>query len=80
MRRCAKPARRHFRPFDAFSVNSLIPTWTTSPSMQTYRKKYAPGNAVLFSEQGANQMDHGLLHAPLYLAGALTLQGFQGHE
>jgi predicted AAA+ superfamily ATPase len=43
---------------------------TKAKSMQTYRDKYAPANAVLFSGQGANQLDHGLLHAPLYLAGA----------
>lgn len=43
---------------------------TKAKSMQTYRDKYAPANAVLFSGQGANQLDHGLLHAPIYLAGA----------
>ena len=43
---------------------------TKAKSMQTYREKYAPPNAVLFSGQGYNQLDHGLLHAPLYLAGA----------
>lgn len=43
---------------------------TKAKSMQTYRDKYAPATAVLFSGQGANQLDHGLLHAPLYLAGA----------
>lgn len=45
---------------------------TKAKSMQTYREKYAPEVAILFSGQGSNQMDHGLLHAPLYLAGALT--------
>ena len=42
---------------------------TKAKSMQMYRAKYAPENAVLFSGQGSNQLDHGLLHAPLYLAG-----------
>ncbi len=46
---------------------------TKAKSMQVYRGKYAPENAVLFSGQGSNQRDHGLLHAPLYLAGASRL-------
>jgi len=47
---------------------------TKAKSMKTYREKYAPGIAMLFSGQGSNQYDHGLLHAPLYLAGALRFQ------
>lgn len=47
---------------------------TKAKSMKAYREKYAPENAILFSGQGANQRDHGLLHAPLYLAGALRIQ------
>ncbi len=43
---------------------------TKAKSMKTYREKYAPETAVLFSGQGAHQRDRGLLHAPLYLAGA----------
>jgi hypothetical protein len=39
--------------------------------MQPNRDKFAPRNAILLSGQGTNQMDHGLLHAPLYLAAAL---------
>ncbi len=39
-------------------------------SMQSYRDRYAPPLAALFSAQGTNQIDNGLLHAPLYLAGA----------
>jgi predicted AAA+ superfamily ATPase len=44
---------------------------TKAKSMKTYREKYAPERAVLFSGLGANQLDAGLLHAPLYLAGAI---------
>jgi uncharacterized protein len=44
---------------------------TKAKSMKTYRAKYAPAKAVLLSGQGANQIDSGLLHAPLYLAGAI---------
>jgi len=47
---------------------------TKAKSMKTYREKYAPKQAILFSGQGANQNDHGLLHAPLYLAGSLRVQ------
>ncbi len=46
---------------------------TKAKSMRSYREKYAPEKAVLLTGQGANQMDHGLLHAPLYLAGAIPL-------
>lgn len=42
---------------------------TKAKSMKVYREKYTPETAVLFSAQGTNQKDHGLLHAPLYLAG-----------
>ncbi len=45
---------------------------TKAKSMKTYREKYAPENAILYSGLGANQRDQGLLHAPLYLAGALS--------
>jgi hypothetical protein len=45
---------------------------TKAKSMRTYREKYAPEKAILFSGRGINQLDHGLLHAPLYLAGALS--------
>jgi predicted AAA+ superfamily ATPase len=44
---------------------------TKAKSMKTYREKYAPQNAILCSGQGSNQRDHGLLHIPLYLAGAI---------
>ncbi len=44
---------------------------TKAKSMKTYREKYAPEDAILFSGQGAHQRDRGLLHAPLYLAGGL---------
>lgn len=43
---------------------------TKAKSMKTYREKYAPAMAILYSGLGANRLDHGLLHAPLYLAGA----------
>jgi len=46
---------------------------TKAKSMQVFRDKYSPEMAVLFSAQGTNQFDHGLLHAPLYLAGAIFL-------
>jgi predicted AAA+ superfamily ATPase len=46
---------------------------TKAKSMQVFRGKYAPERAVLFSAQGTHQFDHGLLHAPLYLAGAVSL-------
>jgi uncharacterized protein len=42
---------------------------TKAKSMKIYREKYHPAQAVLLSGTGANQMDEGLLHAPLYLAG-----------
>jgi predicted AAA+ superfamily ATPase len=48
---------------------------TKAKSLKTYREKYTPERAILLSGRGANQLDHGLLHAPLYLAGALSLQG-----
>jgi predicted AAA+ superfamily ATPase len=44
---------------------------TKAKSMKVYREKYTPEKAILFSGQGTNQKDHGLLHAPLYLAGTL---------
>lgn len=44
---------------------------TKAKSMNVYREKYHPAHAVLLSGQGANQLDDGLLHAPLYLAGAM---------
>lgn len=46
---------------------------TKAKSMQVFREKYSPEKAVLFSAQGANQFNHGLLHTPLYLAGAVKL-------
>lgn len=46
---------------------------TKAKSMQTYRQKYAPERSILFSGLGALQLDNGLLHAPLYLAGAIPL-------
>jgi predicted AAA+ superfamily ATPase len=45
---------------------------TKAKSMQTYRRAYQPEKAILFSGLGANQFDQGLLHAPLYLAGAIV--------
>jgi uncharacterized protein len=42
---------------------------TKAKSMNVYRERYQPASAVLLSGVGANQVDHGLLHAPLYLAG-----------
>ena len=44
---------------------------TKAKSMRVFRQKYSPEQAVLLSAQGANQQDHGLLHAPLYLAASL---------
>ncbi len=44
---------------------------TKAKSMNVFRQKYSPKLAVLLSAQGANQNDHGLLHAPLYLASRL---------
>jgi hypothetical protein len=41
---------------------------TKAKSMRVFRQKYSPELAVLLTAQGANQQDHGLLHAPLYLA------------
>lgn len=41
--------------------------------MKTYGQKHAPERAILFSGLGAHQLDNGLLHAPLYLAGANAL-------
>lgn len=43
---------------------------TKAKSMKTYREKYLPARAVLLSGLGANQIDGGLMHAPLYLAGS----------
>jgi hypothetical protein len=37
--------------------------------MKTYRERYQPEKAILFSGCGINQMDNRLLHTPLYLAG-----------
>jgi predicted AAA+ superfamily ATPase len=51
---------------------------TKAKSMQTYREKFAPRNAILLSGQGTNQMDQGLLHAPLYLAAALDPEALPG--
>jgi len=45
---------------------------TKAKSLKTYRQKYVPEKAVLFSGLGAHQLDDGLLHAPLYLAGAIS--------
>jgi len=59
------------------SGNQIIPVEvkaginTKAKSLQVFREKYSPENSVLFSAQGANQLDSGLLHAPMYLAGAL---------
>lgn len=44
---------------------------TKAKSMRIFREKYSPELAVLLSAQGASQQDHGLLHAPLYLASNL---------
>jgi uncharacterized protein len=44
---------------------------TKAKSMQVFRKKYSPDQAVLLTAVGAHQEDNGLLHAPLYLAGKL---------
>lgn len=44
---------------------------TKAKSMRTYRQRYSPEKAILFSGLGVNQFDHGLLHAPLYLASAV---------
>jgi len=46
---------------------------TKAKSMKTYREKYTPKNAILLSGQGSCQKDNGLLHAPLYLAGSVTV-------
>ncbi len=48
---------------------------TKAKSMKAFRGKYAPGKAILFSGLGVNQLDDGLLHAPLYLAGAMSCLG-----
>ena len=47
---------------------------TKAKSMQVFREKHAPEKALLFSAQGTNQLDRGLLHAPLYLAGEYGTQ------
>jgi hypothetical protein len=52
----------HFKGFLA-DIN------TKAKSMKTYRERYQPEKAILFSGCGINQMDNGLLHTPLYLAG-----------
>lgn len=44
---------------------------TKAKSMRVFRQKYSPELAVLLTAQGANQQDHGLLHAPLYLASCI---------
>lgn len=44
---------------------------TKAKSMKVYREKYRPAKAVLLTGTGANLIDDGLLHAPLYLAGIL---------
>jgi len=43
---------------------------TKAKSMRVFRDKYGPEKAVLLTALGTNQLDKGLLHAPLYLAGA----------
>jgi hypothetical protein len=59
------------------SGNEIIPIEvkaginTKAKSLQVFREKYSPKRSVLFSAQGTNQLDRGLLHAPMYLAGAL---------
>ena len=40
---------------------------TKAKSMKVFRQKYDPPIAVLLTALGANQLDNGLLHAPLYL-------------
>ncbi len=42
---------------------------TKAKSLRAFRERYSPETAVLLTALGANQMDDGLLHAPLYLAG-----------
>ncbi len=42
---------------------------TKAKSLRVFREKYAPQTSVLLTALGANQLDEGLLHAPLYLAG-----------
>jgi uncharacterized protein len=49
---------------------------TKAKSLRVFREKYSPEIAVLFTALGANQLDNGLLHAPLYLAGN-TLQAIE---
>ncbi len=46
---------------------------TKAKSLRVFRHKYEPQTAVLLTAVGANQLDKGLMHAPLYLAGE-TLQ------
>ena len=41
-------------------------------SMRVFRQKYSPEKAVLLTAVGANQLDNGLLHAPLYFASSLA--------
>lgn len=47
---------------------------TKAKSMKVFREKYRPERAILFSGVGINQLDQGLLHAPLYLAGMVPLK------
>lgn len=44
---------------------------TKAKSMLTYRNRYLPEKAILLSGLGVNRIDRGLLHAPIYLAGAI---------
>ncbi len=41
---------------------------TKAKSLRVFREKYGAETAVLLTALGANQLDNGLLHAPLYLA------------
>lgn len=41
---------------------------TKAKSLQVFRAKYETETAVLLTALGANQLDNGLLHSPLYLA------------
>ena len=46
---------------------------TKAKSLRVFREKYNPELSILLTAVAANQLDDGLLHAPLYLAGT-TLQ------
>jgi len=46
---------------------------TKAKSMKWFREKYNPELSIMFSAQGANQLDNGLLHAPLYLSAGVSL-------